>query len=181
MAAAPTSIKLLVLPEDGSPARPEELQTVKEDIRTSNRPTDLSDSTSKSLDSELAVMAGVHTFYNWDNGTLQPNVSLLPDAREKHWHTEAWKQRAVLGTAKHHLFYTRSKSGFVPNPHVGGKVSDDVFVLKLSDTRDEDGRRFYVDLERETMEQEEEVGELCSTIAQAPRALSFTLVQSRMQ
>ena len=121
MAAAPTSIKVLVLPEDGSPARPEELQTVKEDIRTSNRPTDLSDPTLKSLDSELAAIAGVHTFYNWDDGTLQPNVSLLPDAREKHWHTEAWKQRAVLGTAKHHLFYTRSKSGFVPNPHVGGQ------------------------------------------------------------
>ena len=59
-------------------------------------------------------------------------------------------------------------------------MSGDVFVLKLSDTQDGNGRRFYVDLERETMEQEE-VGELCSTIAWAPRALRFTLVQSRMQ
>ena len=60
-------------------------------------------------------------------------------------------------------------------------MSGDVFVLKLSDTEDESGRRFYMDLERETMEQEE-VGELCSTMAQASeRALRFILVQSRMQ
>ena len=120
-------------------------------------------------------MDETHTIYNPGERPLQPNVSLLPDAREKHWHTEAWKQRAVLGTAKYHIFYTHSKSGFSPNPHVGCDLSGDVFVLKLSDTQDENGRRFYVDLERETMEREE-FRELCSTVAQAPRSLRFGVV-----
>lgn len=57
----------------------------------------------------------------------------------------------MLGTAKHHIFFTYSTRGLTLNKHVGHKASGDVFILKLSDTEDEHGRRFYVNLEPEDL------------------------------
>lgn len=59
----------------------------------------------------------------------------------------------MTGTAKFHVFFTRSKSGLRPNPHVGNRVGGDVFILKVSDTDEVDqyGNNFYVDMERDDL------------------------------
>ena len=56
--------------------------------------------------------APFHMIYHTDETASQPNISLLPDTREGYWDDkEAWNKRAVLGTAKYHIFFTRSKNG----------------------------------------------------------------------
>lgn len=52
----------------------------------------------------------------------------------------------VGGTKYHVLFTTSQDSNLRENRHAGGKVRGDIFVLKLSDTVDENKRRFYVDM-----------------------------------
>lgn len=47
----------------------------------------------------------------------------------------------------HVLFITSLDGNLTENRHVKGKVRGDIFVLRLSKTVDEDGRRYYVDLE----------------------------------
>ena len=55
----------------------------------------------------------------------------------------------MSGTADLHMLFTCSTRGIDPNPHVGNAVLGDVFLLKLSDTEDVDGRKSYVDLKPE--------------------------------
>ena len=44
------------------------------------------------------------------------------------------------------LFTTSSDDNLTENRHVKGKVRGDIFVLRLSETVDKDGRRYYVDV-----------------------------------
>lgn len=75
-----------------------------------------------------------------------PNISLQPD-NKKYWPTGAWKERAVVDGAKYHVLFTTSQDSEIrENRHAGSKVRGDIFVLKLSDTVDENKRRFYVDM-----------------------------------
>ena len=87
--------------------------------------------------------------YHYEESACQPDINFLPDTkRHGHWNDTAWNNRCVIGTDKIHIFFTRSKSGLNPNPHVGNRVSGDIFILKVSDagTVDQYGKSFYVDL-----------------------------------
>ena len=87
--------------------------------------------------------------YYDEESVCQPDINFLPDTnRHGYWDEEAWNHRCVTGTAKFHLFFTRSKSGLSPNPRVGNRVSGDMFILEVSDTdkRDRYGKNFYVDM-----------------------------------
>ena len=88
--------------------------------------------------------------YRADKLQFQPKISLQPDVA-KYWSHKAWTDRAVVGDDKYHVFFTTTSSSdggkLTENRHVGGKVRGDVFVLRLSDGKDANGRRYYVDLE----------------------------------
>ena len=55
----------------------------------------------------------------------------------------------MYATTKFHMFFTYSKRENTRNLHFGSAISGDAFFLKLSDTKDEHGRKFYVNLEPE--------------------------------
>lgn len=144
MPTAPTSIKVLVYPADGTRYRLESLGTVK---------IDLTDSTlfyDGYVDSRQERLAKTHMFLNAQTHLVQPLISLQPDACKKHWPCEAWKKRAVISTTGYHVFFTlHSGDGLVPNPLFQEYVYGDVFVLKLSDDKNERDEKFYVDLDLE--------------------------------
>ena len=52
-----------------------------------------------------------------------------------------------------HLFYTLSTNGMSRNPKVENLVCGDVFILKVSDSTDENGLKFYVDVEKDDVVQ----------------------------
>ena len=84
---------------------------------------------------------------------FRPTIRLQPDTA-RYWSRDAWGNRAVVGDERYHVLFTTSSSSsdegeVTENRHMKGKVSGDVFVLRLSEERDADGRRFYVDLEEE--------------------------------
>ena len=144
MAAAPTSIQVLVIPADGSEYRYEPLEAAQmewcseaeEDLHHDSKNT-------------------THLVLHYHKHASQPNVSLLPDARKYTWDDEAWKKCSVVATPKLHMFFTYLTRENTPNPHFRSAVSGDVFVLKLSDTKDEHGQKFYVILEPEDWTEKE--------------------------
>ncbi len=209
MAGAPTSVKVVVFPADGTNTHFETIETVKVDIKPSTRPslpllrttmeiihdtrnivtnlpnrflptteqleaivgseankaraTELKDRIEtnsareiREMDNFETLAAHTHTVAHFDETAwyLQPAISLLPDIRAtRKWDDEQWNQRAVLqiGTENtYHVFITRSKDRSSPNP-VLPVVSGDVFLLKISDTEDQDGRRFYQDVKDECL------------------------------
>ena len=87
-------------------------------------------------------------------GSQQPNVSLLPDTRSRWRTSEGWEKRAALYKNGYHLFYTHARGGLPPNQNSASQVYGDVFILKLSDVDevDQDGLRFYVDLNPKSKE-----------------------------
>ena len=176
MAVAPKSIRVLVLPQDNPDPgdkpdfRYETLETVRTDIRPSNpAPDDWA--TLKAVADRQA--AKVHMVYYFNESTPQPNVSRLPDFGKTHWHPEAWEKRGVLGTAGYHIFFTLSNSkDLARNRNVGYAVKGDAFIVKLSDTEDDTGRRFYVDLEPGEIKRERLL-ELVLTVVKYPKSLSL--------
>lgn len=59
----------------------------------------------------------------------------------------------MVDDGKYHVLFTTSRNSELrENRHAGGKVCGDIFVLKLSDTVDENKRRFYVDMVPEEWE-----------------------------
>ena len=144
MAIAPTSIKALVLPAGDSDTRYDIIKTVRTEIKPPlSRPLIFAP-IFKVLQMVFSIC---HMIRTYDDNVPQPNVSLLPDVRDR-WDDEAWEERAVLGTRRYHIFFTRSRSEFLEhNRHTRYSTWGDVFILKLSDAKDENGRRFYVDLE----------------------------------
>ena len=113
------------------------------------------------------------TVFGWvplydTNGTICSRTRLalifpyigLVDTRGKYWSSEAWEKRAVWGLelgpelgAKlepdglplRHCFFTMHTENLERNEHVGYQMSGDVFILRVSDTLDENGHAFYVD------------------------------------
>lgn len=212
MAVAPTSIKVLVIPADGTKIHVETIETVKMEVKPSTRPSlptpednallrttmDIIHDTRNiaanllnlfplTTDEQLEVMVGSEAstagatelkerietktareikrrddieteaayahmvaHFNETPSHYEPAISLLPDIRATgKWDDEEWNQRAVLPPGidnTYHAFYTRSKGRSSPNRLVQG-VWGDVFFLKISDTEDQDGRRFYQDVD----------------------------------
>ena len=146
----PKSIEVLVVPADGSPLKFETLHTVETDIpllvEPPLSPTDLH--AKKAIDDAEHA----HMIYIREENACQPNISRLPDTKHhKYWNEEAWNHRCVTSIAKFHLFLTRSKSGLTANPHVMNRAFGDMFILKVSNTKDLHGRNFYVDMKSDDL------------------------------
>ena len=153
MTAPPTSLKVLVLPQERrSKFRHETVQTVATEIKPFVQEPHfdlyssiMTEDAKEAAESHLVTCPGV-------TGP-QPKVARLPNTIQ-HWKIEGWEKRVAHGTTKHHVFFTRSRRGLIVKRHLGYQVSGDVFILKLSDTKDENGLRFYVDME-DNLEHEE--------------------------
>lgn len=145
MTAAPTSIQVLVIPADGSKYRYRSLETVRMDIKPP--PPIPHYSSEAEADLGLELFTAIHQVFHYHYRAPQPNVSLLPDARKYTWDEEAWRKRAVYGTQKLHIFFTHSTRENTLNFHFGSAISGDAFLLKLSESKDEHGRKFYENLE----------------------------------
>ena len=157
-APAPKSINVLVLPADGSDPRLERIETVREELIPSTSPPDnlyLGSTTRKTWKELQQDVAVTHIITHWV-GCSQPAVELLPDTRGKHWPVEAWEKRGAWGFETdpeleprgpliRHCFFTMHTENLERNEHVANHVSGDVFVLRVSDTLDENRRGFYVD------------------------------------
>ena len=162
-ATAPASINVLVLPADGSKPRLERIETVKQEVIRSTYPPKklfLLGSEARDFYSEYQQDgARVQIITQW-LGYSQPAVDFLPDTRGKYWPAEAWEKRAAWaleleprlalelmpdGPPLRHCFFTMHTDNLERNKRVGNQVSGDVFVVRVSDARDENGRRFYVD------------------------------------
>ena len=180
-APAPASINVLVLPADGSDHRFERIETVKEEIIPSTTPPNglLIGSTLRREEYNENKQDGarVQIITHW-LGRSQPAVDLLPDTCGKYWPNEAWETRAAWalelepniafilepnGPPLRHCFFTMHTDNLERNGHVGNHVSGDVFVLRVSDTLDENGRGFYVDEKPELSQ--ELVNTLCDRAA----------------
>lgn len=166
MPKAPASIDVLVYPTDGRLEYIDNLETVKVDnlerssSATLNAPYDLLQSLEEELlaDLESAKMwkAGDAMVYRGDKHQLEPKITLQPDTGT-YWSRSsiAWKDRAVLGNIQYHAFFTISSDPALDiNSRVSPDLRGEVFVLKLSDTVDENGLRFYVDFPQVTSQSE---------------------------
>ena len=88
--------------------------------------------------------------YHYNESASQPNIKFLPDTyKSRHWEQGAWEKRCVVGAGKMHLFHTLATNGMSRNSKVENLVCGDVFMLKVSDSTDEYGLNFYVDVENE--------------------------------
>ena len=82
---------------------------------------------------------------------MQPNIRRLPDLRRHHrgWGKKGWKNRAVIArVGGYHLFYTLAKEGLSPNHYASYTVPGvhgSMYLLKVSQAVDDQGRRFYED------------------------------------
>lgn len=160
---APASINVLVLPADGSKPRLERIETVKQELIQSTYPPNklflLGSRARDDYSEHKQDGADVQIITQW-LGHSQPAVDLLPDTRSKYWPAEAWEARAAWalkleprlalelepdGPPLRHCFFTMHTDNLERNKRVGNHVWGDVFVLRVSDARDENGRRFYVD------------------------------------
>ena len=174
MPKAPASIDVLVYPTDGRPEYIDNLETIKVDdlewssSATLNAPYDLLQSLEEELldDLESAQVwkAGDAMVYCDDKHQLQPKITLQPDTGTywSRWSSTAWKDRAVLGNIEYHAFFTTSSD---PALNMNSRVSPDlrgeVFLLKLSNTVDENGLRFYVDFPQVTSQSEYVIVDRC--------------------
>ena len=160
MATAPTSIKVLVVPADGTDLRCETFGTVEEEIKP---PTFPSEDPDIPLDKRFmlnlawgqlqATIGGLHMVAHW-KGFPQPEIRRLPEVKG-HWPAEAWEKRAVIGCHYWHILFTTHTTGDLKtNPHVGHCVSGDVFVLWISGTENAGGLKFYVDVKPELFDQD---------------------------
>lgn len=108
-------------------------------------------------DPRCPAASKTHEYFDTIKVTPGPSIQFYPDIsrqpvfpdtdERKYWPTGAWKKRAVVSGVEYHVLFTTSQdSKLRENRHAGGKVRGDIFVLKLSDTVDENKRRFYVDM-----------------------------------
>lgn len=146
----PKSIQVVFVPADGSPRRYKTLHTVETNIKSPEPPM-----TRTALYAQkVACAREAHLIFHQKKSFFQPesffrpDINFLPDIKgHGYWDDESWNRRCVTGTAEYHLFFTRSSSGLRPNPHAYDRVSGDIFILKVSDTKDSRGKHFYVDME----------------------------------
>lgn len=146
MATAPKSIKVLVLPANGKKHYPKSLETVQTDIKPAPPVPEWMDR--DAADMGCRLYAEAHVVFHFMERAPQPKISLLPNTRGEHWDDEAWRKRSVKSNHDGlQMFFTHSTRNLEPNPYFKNLVWGDVFLLKLSDTIDRDGRAFYVNLE----------------------------------
>ena len=154
MATAPTSIKAWVIPTNGVDPYINNIPTTETPILGLTYPDGLKPENQKMLEEFKKAAADTHLIYDLpevdqkgdqegyqegvhhgvNKGRYQPNVRLLPDTRE-YWGPEGWSERAAIEIDGHHLFYSR------------GIEEPQVFYLKVSDSADPEGKRFYVDVD----------------------------------
>ena len=173
MPKAPASIDVLVYPTDGRDEYIDNLETIKVDNlersppATLTAPYDLLQSLKeellKDLESAKLWEAGDAMVYCNDKLQLQPKITLQPDTGT-YWSrsSTAWKERAVLGNIQYHAFFTTSSD---PALKINSVISDylrgEVFLLKLSNTVDENGLRFYVDFPQKVSQRESVLVDRC--------------------
>ena len=149
MPKAPASIDVLVCPTDGRTGYIDNLKTIKVDNleqsspATLTAPYDLLQSLKEELleDLESAKLweTGDAMVYRDDSPQLQPKITLQPDTGTC-WSrsSTARKDRAVLGNIQHHAFFTTfSDPALKINSFVSPDLRGEVFLLKLSNTVDE--------------------------------------------
>lgn len=165
MASAPTSIKAYTIPIDVEiDPFMEQLQLIKTPMLDLSYPGrgELNPENQARLDQLKTEAAETHLVYDLPEGAAngvhqsvylgryQSDISLLPDTR-KRWKAEGWngwEKRAAIAMGGYHLFYSRVEGGPLgPNEHTYGRVSGEMFLLRVSTTADEQGRRYYVDAE----------------------------------
>lgn len=165
MATPPTSIKVYTFPIDGTKPQLEDLRTIETPILERSYPKGLRPDNQTVLDALKNWAEDNHLVYDLPegvqvnfregilNGRYQPNIRLLPDTRtrwkDKEW--EGWEKRAAVrmeGRMKgHRIFYLRGKREALGlNKHAKEKVSGEMFLLKVSENKDENGQHFYVDV-----------------------------------
>ena len=185
LAPAAASINVLVLPADGSDPRLERIETVREGLIPSTSPPDdlyLGSTIRRRWKEFQQDVAITQIFMHWV-GPSQPAVELLPDTRKKHWPAEAWEKRGAWGfeldpkldpkleprgSPLRHCFFTMHTDNLERNEHVANHVSGDVFVLRVSDTLDENGRGFYMDTTPEDLSPKL-VAVICDRVAEGFR------------
>lgn len=158
------SIKVYSIPTNGDEPYLERLQTIKTPIPEPTYPKGLKPANQAKLDELKNAAASDHLVYDLPEGVqagsregiykgrYQPDICLLPDTRTrwKDGEWEGWEKRAVIGMEGHHIFYVRGKREALGlNEHADKTVSGEMFLLRVSDTEDQDGRHFYVDVNQD--------------------------------
>ena len=149
------SVKVVVVPANGSRPHMATLPLIETPIRPATMPTDPEQN-------KIFLRArAASTVYHDNIAACEPNIRFLPDTlRSGHWDQKSWDFRSVVGVPRRfkdderfplrytppglHLFYTLSKNG-VPNSTFGNVVCGDVFLLKISDFK-KDGLHYYADI-----------------------------------
>ena len=141
----PATLNVLVFPANGLLPYRTALPLIETPIRPVVRPTD------QHHEHIFRTASASSMMYHYKESACEPNIRFLPDAvLGGHWDQRAWEKRCVVGTAKMHFFYTTCKDGFgYKNITFDNVVHSDVFMLKVSDSTDEEGLNFYVDFEPE--------------------------------
>lgn len=176
MATAPTFFNAYVIPTDGTRPHLEDLSTIEEPNLELIYPDALKSDNRTKLEELEKKAAATHLLYDLPEGTqrgiregvwkgrYQPDIRLLPDTR-KYWGNEKWSKRAAIDLHGHHVFYSRQREGPL-NKYANCQVSGEMFLLKLSDTTDGKGKRFYVDFNSNPdADEEEDLEEIFSDLS----------------
>ena len=164
---APESIMALKIPRNSTDSpRRVKLATIEVDISTPTHFDDLDEVTQIPLDEIRSTANRVDLVFhlaegewkaqkgvNWNRlhrSVMQPNIRRLPDLRST-WMKIGWKKRAVIArVGGYHLFYTLEKEGLSPNHYASYTVPGvhgSMYLLKVSQAVDDQGRRFYEDVD----------------------------------
>ena len=159
MATAPARIQVLRFLENEEMPCSETLNTHQENIRPSIPPQDPESRNEwdETMAERQATEARGQVVSHWNEYGFQPDISLLPSIES--WHGDAWQNRAVLpmsipGGDTYHMLFTKLNSEEHMNRHANRRVRGDLYILKVSERKDQGGRRFYEDL-RPNMRSEE--------------------------
>ena len=162
MADPPTSIQVYTIPTNAADPYLERFETIEMPISGPSYPRDLAPKSHARLKFLKTKAADTHLIYDLPEGIqdgphdgvykgrYQPDIRLLPDTGDC-WKTEGWRgwgKRAAIDLRGYHLFYLREQgTPLDSNRHAEYQVPGKMFLLKVSDARDKDGRRFYVDVD----------------------------------
>ncbi|KAL9136214.1 MAG: hypothetical protein Q9175_002583 [Cornicularia normoerica] len=147
-----------LLPQDGSPPRTQNIPVnfaPLNSILPLTRPAGLMPSQQTGWDKMKAAQTAFYVVHCRDERASQSTIERrsLPDIqprRPKQWDDEAWQRHVAIGDAKYHMFCTLATGGRLrPNMNTsnGFLLWGDVFILKVSDDVDRNGRLFYEDID----------------------------------
>ena len=125
----PTTIEVLVLPEDGSPRRLVTVQTLNEETRPLGPLSKFPDRTTpvyEMTDYYRALVAGVHTVCYSSERSPHP------------------LSRTGM-RSRYDFFFAGSGRKLGPNPHADDRIAGDVFLLRVSKPSSSRTRFFYHD------------------------------------